>query len=122
MSGMLRILAFLLIEHCYGIELKSCGSWPPDQLCKVNNNYDKNKVPGTLPLIIDPRFDILEVAEVNVIEGSISVIIFLAVNWEDQNLAYTPDQNHQKLVKYFALTKHCILKRAVSYENMIFPY
>ena len=104
MSGMLRILAFLLIEHCCGMELKSCGSWTPNQLCKVNNNYDKNKVPGTLPLTIKTTFDILEVAEVNVIEGSISVIIFLTVDWQDQNLAYTPDQNHQTLVKYFGLT------------------
>ena len=104
MTKMLRTLAFLLIEQCLGLELKSCNNAPHDQLCIVNDNYDKNKVPGTLPLTILPRFDILEVAEVNIIDGSITVMIFLAVDWKDQNIAYSPNSTQYTLVKYIGLT------------------
>ena len=103
MTKMLRILAFLLIEQCCGMELNSCELWSPVQLCKVND-YDKNKVPGTLPLTILPRFDILEVAEVNIIEGSITAIIYLTVYWKDQNIAYSPNSTQYTLVKYIGLT------------------
>ena len=86
------------------MELKSCEHWPTVQLCKVNDNYDKNKVPGTLPLTILPRFDILEVAEVNIIEGSITAIIFLSVEWKDENIVYSPNSTDYTLVKYIDLT------------------
>ena len=77
------------------MELKSCKNSSPEQLCQVNENYDKNKIPGILPLTLYAVFNILEVAEVNIIDGSISAIINLNVGWEDQNLAYTPNQTHQ---------------------------
>ena len=91
-SKILRLLAFILIKQCLGLELNSWKNAPYDQLCKVNDNYDKNIVPGSLPLTLLLTIDILEVAEVNIIEGSIAVIIFLTVHWKDQNLAYTPNQ------------------------------
>ena len=95
---MLRILAFFVIKHfgeSCGMELNFCKNSPPEQLCTVDENYDKNKIPGILPLTIIPLFDILEVAEVNIIDGSISTIIDLNVEWEDQSLAYTPNETHQ---------------------------
>ena len=102
--NILRTLAFFVIKHiceshgmmeCCGIELNFCKNSPPEQLCKVDETYDKNKIPGILPLALIPLFDILEVAEVNIIDGSISTIIDLNVEWEDQSLAYTPNETHQ---------------------------
>ena len=61
------------------MDLKPCKDSLAEHetLCKVNEKYDKNKVPGDLPLTINPTFDILQVAEVNIIDGSISTIIDL---------------------------------------------
>ena len=80
------------------MDLKSCKDSlaEHEKLCKVNEKYDKNKVPGSLPLTLTPVFDIRQVAEVNIIDGSIAVFIYLTVLWEDQNVAYKPNQTHQK--------------------------
>ncbi len=76
------------------MELNSCRNTPDNQLCKVKENYDKTKVPGIVPLTLTPSIlDILEVAEVNVIERSMSVYLRLVVDWEDDNIAYNnPNQ------------------------------
>ena len=97
--NILRTLAFFVIKHfceSCGMELNFCKNSPPEQLCKVDETYDKNKIPGILPLALIPLFDILEVAEVNIIDGSISTFIDLNVEWEDQSLAYIPGKTHQK--------------------------
>ena len=85
---MQQILAFILIKQCSGLVLKSCKDASYDELCKVNENYNKDKVPGSLPLILNPRFDIRNIAEVNINEGSITIYVELIVSWEDQNIVY----------------------------------
>ena len=108
MSKILRILAFILLKQCWGLELKSCNKASYDQLCKVNENYNKDKVPGSLPLTLSAEYDIRDIAEVNVNEGSITIFIELLVYWEDRNLAYKPNQ---RLVDYFALAININNKR-----------
>ena len=100
MSKMLRILAFILLKQCWGLELKSCNKASYDQLCKVSENYNKDKVPGSLmPLTLIPGFDIWDIAEVNINEGSITIFVELNVNWEDQKIVYKYKPN-QRLVNY----------------------
>ena len=89
---MLRILAFILLKQCWGLELKSCNKASHDQLCKVSENYNKDKVPGNLPLTLIPGFDIRDIAAVNVNEGSITILVELYVFWEDRSIAYKPNQ------------------------------
>ena len=91
-------LALILLKLCWGLELKSCNKAPHDQLCKVNENYNNNKVPGSLPITLRPEIGISNVAEVNVNEGSITIFVDLAVEWEDRNIAHKP--NEIRLVNY----------------------
>ena len=88
------ILILLFVNPCWSVELKTCNNTPENQLCKVQEFYDKTKVPGMIPITLIPvTLDILEVAEVNVIERSMSVYLRLVVDWEDDNLAYNnPNQ------------------------------
>ena len=65
------IVMLLFIKHSWSVELKSCNSSLENQLCKLQQFYDKTKVPGRIPITLTPSiFDILEVSEVNVIEKS----------------------------------------------------
>ena len=89
---MARILSLMLIKYCLSVELQSCKNAPEDQVCKVIENYDKSKVQGKLPLMLIPTFDIFEVTELDVVSGSISITLRLIIGWEDQNIAYNPDQ------------------------------
>lgn len=90
---LISVLAMTLLKQCcWGLELKTCNEAPYDQLCKVNENYNKDKVPGSLPLILIPGFDIWDIAEVNINEGSITIFVELNVNWEDQNIVYKYNQ------------------------------
>ena len=89
-STMISILLF--VKFCSCMELKTCKDTPENQLCKVQEFYDKTKVPQ-LPTNITPvTLDILEVAEVNVIERSMTVYLRLVVAWNDNNIAFNiPD-------------------------------
>ena len=78
------------MKHCWGRELKTCKVSPHDQLCKVEEYYDKSKVPGSLPLTLFPSFNILQVAEVDLIEGSITIFMELIISWPDPNITYKP--------------------------------
>ena len=80
----------IFVKFCSCIELKTCKNTPENQLCKVQEFYDKTKVPGRIPITLTPTiFDILEVSEVNVIERSMTVYLRLAVTWEDRNLSFS---------------------------------
>ena len=80
----------LFVKLCWCMELKTCKNTPENQLCKVQEFYDKTKVPGRIPITLTPAiFDILEVAEVNVIERSMTVYIRLIVGWDDRNLDFS---------------------------------
>ena len=83
------IVMLLFIKHSWSVELKSCNSSLENQLCKLQQFYDKTKVPGRIPITLTPSiFDILEVSEVNIIERSMTVYLRLAVGWEDRNLSF----------------------------------
>ena len=82
----------MLIKYCLSMELQSCTNAPKNQVCKVKDDYDKSKVQGTLPLTLIPTFDIFEVTELDVVSGSISITLRLIIEWEDQNIAYKPNQ------------------------------
>ena len=91
MSNMLRILTFLLFNPCFAFELKNCKNAYDDQLCKLQDDYDETKVPRSLPLTLTPwTSDIMEITEVNIIEGYVTIFLRLAVCWKDQNLAFKP--------------------------------
>ena len=88
---MLRILTFLLLNPCFAFELKHCKNAYDDQLCKLQDDYDETKVPRSLPLTLTPWIiDIMEITEINIIEGYVTIFLRLAVCWKDQNLAFKP--------------------------------
>ena len=92
-SNRLRILTLLLLNPCFAFELKPCKSASYDQLCKLQDDYDETKVPGSLPLTLTPSTtDIIEVNEVDEIKGSITIFLQLVVDWSDENLSYKPNQ------------------------------
>ena len=59
-----------------------------DYVCKINEDYDKNKVPGKLPLTLKPLIMILDVTEVNEVDHSITIYLRLAMNWVDPGLRF----------------------------------
>ena len=80
-----------MCNSCFGFELKHCKNASYDQLCKLQDDYDDTKVPGSLPLTLTPStMNIFEVTEVNVMEGSITVFLQLVVDWDDENISYKP--------------------------------
>ena len=90
---MFKLLVFMLLKYCLSADLQSCTNAPKNQVCKVKEDYDKSKVQGKLPLMLIPTsFDIFEVTELDVVSGSISITLRLVIGWEDQNIAYNPDQ------------------------------
>ena len=90
---MLRLVFILfLIKHSLCLNLKLCNDSPYDQLCKVKENYDKREVPGSSPLIMIPSIDILEFSEINLLEGTITMIFSLSIMWEDRTIAYKPNK------------------------------
>ena len=91
MSKVLQIISVLLLKHCYCMELKSCKNAPHNQLCKIQKDYDKSKVPGRPLTLLPLTCNILEIAEVDVIEGSIAIFLRLIVNWKDPNISYKPN-------------------------------
>ena len=110
MSNILRILAFSILNLCWALELKPCNEAPYEQLCKLSENYNKDKVPGSWPLILIPEFDIWNIAEVNTNDGSITIFVELNVNWEDQNIVYKYNQRLviNKCSKSSTLCEFCV--------------
>ena len=84
----LIIIAFLI--QCEASELFSCNNTNPkmtgDFLCKVNENYDNTKVPGTLPLILGSRIYIFDITEVDEIRKFITIQVWIALEWADPGL------------------------------------
>ena len=72
------------------MNLQSCSNAPPDQVCKLVDDYDKNVVPGNLPITISPGLDILEVVEIDTFKGTMTVLVYIYVGWADPNLSYKP--------------------------------
>ena len=96
MSTLLRIVTLVfLFNPCIAFELENCKNSSYNELCKLHEDYEQTKVPGsdTHTLYLTPEtINIFEVTEVNVIEGSITVDLLLAVGWHDENLSYKPNQ------------------------------
>ena len=84
------ILLLLLLQYCSAVELISCnnGSNVGDFICKINENYDKTRIPGKLPLNLHPVLDIHDILEVNEVEGLVTIYLTISVGWIDEGLLY----------------------------------
>ena len=95
MSVWLRLIVLvILFNFCFAFKLENCKNSSYDELCKLQEDYDQNRVPafGSDPLYLTPRtINIFEVTEVNEIEGTITVFLQLVVDWGDENLSYKPN-------------------------------
>ena len=90
---MLKILLILiLVKQHLSLELQYCSNAPPDQVCKLVDDYDKNVVPGKLPLTISPGLDVHEVVEIDTFKGTMTVLVYVYVFWTDPNLSYKPEK------------------------------
>ena len=90
---MSKILLLMLFKYCLSAKkLQTCTKAPENQVCTVNEDYDKSKFQGKLPLMLTPTFDIYEVTEFDVISGSISITIRLMIDWEDKNITFNQSQ------------------------------
>ena len=90
-SKMLKIfLILILIKQHWSLELQSCLNAPSDQVCKLVDDYDKNVVPGKVPITISPGLDILEVVEIDTFKGTMTVLVYIYLAWADPNLSYKP--------------------------------
>ena len=82
---MLKILIILIITTTGFslMQLKNCEEEIlTDHICKVQEEYDKNKVPGK------PTHDVVEVNEKHF---TITILLRIDVRWEDRNLKYKPN-------------------------------
>ena len=95
MSVWLRIVVLVfLFNPCFAFELENCKNSSYNELCKLHEDYEQTKVPGsdTHTLYLTPEtINIFEVTEVNEIEGTITVFLQLVVDWGDENLSYKPN-------------------------------
>ena len=88
------IISCSLIVHSFALKLISCNdteyklTQTGDYICKVNQNYDKSKVPGILPLILDSYIVIYEVSEVDETHNSITFHAYISFSWTDPDLSY----------------------------------
>ena len=89
---MITLLLILLINQCQALKLIPCNdtnhTMTGDYICKVNSNYDKTKVPGTLPLILGSEIWIYDITEVDEIHNSITLQAWIALVWTDPGLSY----------------------------------
>ena len=92
-SKMVKIYFILfLIKQYWSLELKSCTNVPPDQVCKLVDEYDKNFVPGKLPIHLDLSLDIQEVVKVDTFKGTMTVLLYSSIYWTDPNLSFKPEK------------------------------
>ena len=85
------LIIFLIKQYC-SLELQSCKTAPPDQVCKLVDDYDKNIIPGKLPITLFPYLDIHEVVEIDVFKGTMTILLYIYVYWDDPNISYKPDK------------------------------
>ena len=91
---MLKILIILIITTTGFslMQLKTCKEEIlTDHICKVQEEYDKNKVPGKPPQRIEYLYNIHDVVEVNEKHFTITILLRIDVRWEDRNLKYKPN-------------------------------
>ena len=79
------------MKQYWSLELQTCRNAPPDQVCKLVDDYDKNVVPGNLPIILNPFVDIQEVVEIDTFKGTMTVLLTIGAYWSDPNLSYKPE-------------------------------
>ena len=58
-----------------------------DHVCK-SEKYNQNQIPGTPPIIVEPKLDIFDVTEVNEIDHSITIYFRFVAFWTDPGLSY----------------------------------
>ena len=90
---MIPLLVIIFFRNCLTLELKTCSDSnftikQHDYICKNDPNYDKTKVPGTLPLILDSWLYITDITEVNEEDNSITLHAWIAIEWIDPGLSY----------------------------------
>ena len=71
------------------LELVKCEDLKQkNQLCAKDDNYDKTKVPGTIPTKLTPLMNIYDVTEVNEYKNSVTIYVQIIVKWIDERLSY----------------------------------
>ena len=88
--NMIKLIMIIFLSQCEALDFFSCNDTNPkmtgDFICKVNNNYDNTKVPGTLPLILDSKISIDDITEVDETHKSITIQVWIALKWADPGL------------------------------------
>ena len=89
---MIPFLVMIFLKHCLTLELIACNDsnvtiMQHDYICKNDPNYDKTKVPGTLPLILESNLIIRDVTKVNEEDNSITLHAWINVKWIDPGLS-----------------------------------
>ena len=90
---MIPFLVMIFFKHCLTLELKICSDsnftiTQHDYICKNDQNYDKTKLPGTLPLILESNLFIRDVTKVNEEDNSITLHTWINVVWNDPGLSF----------------------------------
>ena len=92
---MLRFLiTFVIITKAVClIQLKTCKEETlTDHICKVQEEYDKNKVPGDPPQRIQYLYNIHDIIDVNEKHSTMTILLGIDVRWVDRNLGYKPNK------------------------------
>ena len=77
------------------IQLKTCKEETlTDHICKVQEEYDKNKVPGDPPQRIDYLYNIHDIIDVNEKHSTMTILLGIDVRWVDRNLGYKPNKTY----------------------------
>ena len=90
---MIPLLVIIFFRNCLTLELKTCSDSnftikQHDYICKNYPNYDKTKVPGTLPLMLKSLLWIRDVTKVNEEDNSITLHTWINVVWNDPGLSF----------------------------------
>ena len=98
---MLVIIWFTLASICQqgikALELVKCSDLKQkDQLCAKADNYDKTKVPGTIPTKLTPVMNIYDVTEVDEYKNSVTIYVQIIVKWIDERLSYELENNRAR--------------------------
>ena len=98
---MLVIIWFMLAsisqQGIKALELVKCSDLEQkDQLCAKADNYDKTKVPGTIPTKLTPVMNIYDVTEVDEYKNSVTIYVQIIVKWIDERLSYELENNRAR--------------------------
>ena len=89
---MIALYIIIILKCCLALDLISCNDTnyksEGDYICKIDPNYDKTKVPGPSPLILDSYIRINDIAEVNEKRNSITLFAWMFIQWNDPGLSY----------------------------------